>query len=238
MYNGNISRGWYGVDGVKINAGNVERCQELLAQLPGVFAAGIRLDQGEMVEIHILASNARGAKQIARDVQSAIFAVYGVEVDHRIISIAQLPQRPSISEDEAAGAAAQPARLLFSGIESQRRDGAYRVGVFLTCKGESYSGEARCNDGSLRRSRAIAQATINAVHAFLGRSAFELLEVKRAEFGGETVVVSIVEQPGMEDSRVLVGAVVQGEDMTESIVRSTLDAVNRRLGVLRAAEFT
>lgn len=74
----------------KINVGNVEHCQALLAQLPGVFASGIRLDQGEMVEIHILASASRSAKQIVRDVQSAIFAVYGVEVDHRIISVAQL----------------------------------------------------------------------------------------------------------------------------------------------------
>ena len=60
--------------------------------------------------------------------------------------------------------------------------------------------------------------------------------MKRAEFGGETVVVTVVEQTGSADSRILVGAVVQGEDMAESIVRSTLDAVNRRVGMLREGE--
>ena len=220
----------------KINVGNVEHCQALLAQLPGVFASGIRLDQGEMVEIHILASASRSAKQIVRDVQSAIFAVYGVEVDHRIISVAQLPQRPGVSEEAEAAPAAQAVRLLFSGIESQRRDGVYRAGVYLSHDGESYAGEAQTSDGALRRNRAIAQATLNAVHAFIGRSAFELLDVKRAEFGGETVVVTVVEQTGSADSRILVGAVIQGEDMAESIVRSTLDAVNRRVGMLREGE--
>lgn len=236
MYNEIILRRWEGVTEPKINEGNVEHCQALLAQLPGVFASGIRLDQGEMVEIHILASASRSAKQIVRDVQSAIFAVYGVEVDHRIVSVAQLPQRPSVPEEAADAPAAQPVRLLFSGIESHRMDGIYRAGVYLTYDGESYTGEARTSDGALRRNRAIAQATINAVHAFLGRSAFELLDVKRAEFGGEPVIITIVEQLDEAASRILVGAVAQGEDMAESIVRSTLDAVNRRVGMLRACD--
>ena len=68
MYNEIILRRWEGVTEPKINEGNVEHCQALLAQLPGVFASGIRLDQGEMVEIHILASASRSAKQIVRDV--------------------------------------------------------------------------------------------------------------------------------------------------------------------------
>lgn len=236
MYNESIHRRCLGVSELRINEGNVEHCQALLAQLPGVFASGIRLDQGEMVEIHILASASRSAKQIVRDVQSAIFAVYGVEVDHRIISVAQLPQRPSVSETEAVAPVAQSVRLLFSGIESHRRDGVYRAGVYLTHDGESYTGEAQTSDTAQRRNRAIAQATINAVHAFLGRSAFELLDVKQAEFGGEAVVVTIVEQLGGAPSRILVGAVSQGEDMAESIVRSTLDAVNRRVGMLREGE--
>lgn len=210
---------------------NAEECQKLLAQLPGVFAAGIRMEAGRACEIHILASASRNAKQIARDVQSAIFAVYGVELDHRIISVAQLARDPSVSEG-VGPAEEQSVRLLFSGMDSQRKDRAYSTKIHLTYNGGCFSGEAQCHDTFARRSRAVAQATLNAVHAFLGRNAFELLDVKQAEFGGESVVITVVEQYGADDAPILVGAVIQGSDISESIVRSTLDAVNRKIGML------
>ena len=58
----------------------------LLIQLPGIFAAGIRMDEeNNLREIHILASSERNPKQISRDIQSALFAAYGLDIDHRII---------------------------------------------------------------------------------------------------------------------------------------------------------
>lgn len=226
------------VSEMEINVNSAGQCQELLSQLPGVFAAGIRFEQDEMTEIHILASTSRNAKQIVRDVQSAIFAAYGVEVDHRIISVAQLTRNPSVCVNEAEDAAPAPqsARLLFTGIDSQRRDGAYTARVFLSHNGKDFSGEAQCGDTALRRNRAIAQATLNAVHAFLGQNVFDLLDVKQAEFGGEPIVIAVIEQLKGAGSRILVGAVALGEDIAESIVRSTLDATNRKIGMLYRPE--
>lgn len=239
LYNNNTSG-----DGVKcvsemvINESNVGQCQKMLSQLPGVFAAGIRFEQDAMTEIHILASTSRNAKQIVRDVQSAIFAAYGAEVDHRIVSVAQLTRNPSICVSDAEGAetAPQPVRLLFTGIDLQRRAGSYTVKVFLCHNGKNFSGEAQCGDTMVRRNRAIAQATLNAVHAFLGQNVFDLLDVKQAEFGGEPIVIAVIEQLRGAGSRILVGAVALGEDVAESIVRSTLDATNRRIGMLYRPE--
>jgi hypothetical protein len=70
----------------------LEECRALLNRLPGVFAAGIRTgSEGEINEIHVLASSSRNPKQMARDIQSALLAAFALDVDHRFISIANCP---------------------------------------------------------------------------------------------------------------------------------------------------
>jgi len=66
-----------------------EEYQTLLNKLPGVVSSKVLLDEnGHITDIHILADIGRGAKQIARDVQSALLTKYDIGVDHKIISIA------------------------------------------------------------------------------------------------------------------------------------------------------
>src|SRR3954471_10925531 len=62
-----------------------------LCRLPAVNAARIVTDEiGRPKELHILASAEKRPKQIARDVQSVVMATFGLEIDHRIISVVQL----------------------------------------------------------------------------------------------------------------------------------------------------
>ena len=222
---------------------NAEQCRQILAHLPGVFAAGLRFDNEQLVEIHILASTERNPKQIARDVQSALFAAYNVEVDHRIISIAQLPEDPFLPKEltEVEDQAPQPefdtarsVRLLFTGIDTNLKDGSYQVKVHLSHEGANYTGEAKCRDTNIQRSRTIATATLNAVHAFLGREYFSLLEVKHINIWGVTVVITVVEYVEKDSSEplILIGAAVQHDNASVGIVRSTLDGLNRSISKL------
>lgn len=222
---------------------NAEQCRQILAHLPGVFAAGLRFDEQQLVEIHILASTERNPKQIARDVQSALFAAYGAEVDHRIISIAQLPEDPflpqeltEVEDQEPAPAfdAVRNVRLLFTGIDSNLKDGSYQVKVHLSHEDKSFTGEAKCRDTNIQRSRTIATATLDAVHAFLGKEYFSLLEVKQITIWGVTVVISVIEYLQKESAEpvVLIGAAVQHDNASVGIVRSTLDALNRSISKL------
>jgi hypothetical protein len=65
--------------------------QELINDVEGVVSSKVKLDDtGNLVEIHALADKSRNAKQIVRDIQSAVTAKFDLEIDHRIISIAQL----------------------------------------------------------------------------------------------------------------------------------------------------
>lgn len=223
---------------------NAEQCRQMLSSLPGIFAAGLRFDEEQLVEIHILASNERNPKQIARDVQSALFAAYGLEVDHRIISIAQLPncpfysqesapaeELPEISLPEECAGSEKSVRLLFNGIDINLKDGVYRVTVHLSHNGEIYSGEAHCRDTNIQRNRTVAQATLEAVHSYLGRDPFNLLEVKQINVLGITVDICVMEYVnGPGEPLVLIGAAVQPDNAAVGIVRSTLDGLNRNIG--------
>ena len=62
-----------------------------VTRLPGVLGAEFTLENGPVREVHILSDQSRSPKQIVRDVQSAMLAKFQVELDHRIVSVAQIP---------------------------------------------------------------------------------------------------------------------------------------------------
>lgn len=228
---------------VNHNQYDAEQCRQMLTRLSGIFAAGMRMEGGQIVEIHILASTDRNPKQIARDVQSALFAAYNIEVDHRIISIAQLPEDPfsvERAETEEAKAALseerreKELRLSFNGIDFSMKGGACHVSVHLAHEGRVFTGEASCRDTSIQRNRTVAQATVNAVHQFLGMECFTLLEVKEIIVWGMAVMITVIEYANGErvDPLILIGSAVQSDNLSVGIVRSSLDALNRSISKL------
>jgi hypothetical protein len=65
--------------------------ERLLGALAGVVSARVVLDEtGRLTEIHILSSHELHPKQIVRNVESALSAGFGLLIDRRIISVAQL----------------------------------------------------------------------------------------------------------------------------------------------------
>ena len=171
--------------------------------------------------------------------------VYGMEVDHRIISIAQLPDDPFLPDDlneiempeEFSETAPSPnTRLLFSGMESKLKNDVCHVSVHLSHDNEDFVGEAKCRNTNNQRNRTIAQATIDAVHSFLGAEYFSILDVKQMPAWGMTIVISIVEYVRREGAEpvILIGAAAQPDNAPVGIVRSVLDALNRSISRLSA----
>ena len=65
---------------------------EIVSKLPGVYSAKVVHDEdGEYNEIHVLADVSKPAKQLVRDIETAIFAATGNKIDRKIVSIAQIP---------------------------------------------------------------------------------------------------------------------------------------------------
>jgi hypothetical protein len=213
-----------------------EGCRALLNRLPGIYAAGIRTDgEGTINEIHILANSCKNPKQLARDIQSALLAAYNLEIDYRIISIAQLSDDPT--EPESATAPTVPARLRYKGAIFTEGDGRYTVKVTLARNGCDYSGFASCRDSAAQRVRAVAQATLAAVHEYLGNDdIYTLVAVQTVEITAIPVAVILIEHVADIPGNLLIGAARSESNEAVSIVKATLDALNRSIGRLAAQD--
>src|SRR5438067_7038353 len=73
--------------------------EDELCRLTGVLAVRVVGDRaGRPVEIHVLSDHAKPAKQIVRDVRAVAQTVFGLELDHRIVSVAQLEAEEGVAQ--------------------------------------------------------------------------------------------------------------------------------------------
>ena len=112
------------------------------------------------------------------------------------------------------------------------KDGAYEISVHLTYGDRLFTGKARCRDTHTQRRRAWATAALDAVHKMLGRECFDLLEVRHVTAGDVEITVTVIEYMDECTSApvTLTGAAAERDGEAESVVRGTLDAINRCLG--------
>ncbi len=209
----------------------MQEAEALLQQLPGVFAVRFleNGDASELEAIHILADTTRNAKQIVRDVQAALSAAYALDVDHRIISVAQLPMDPTSKKTPAAQENPAPeCRVKFSGLGYQDMPDRCVIQVTLQYNEVEYQGQAEGKSGRKWRDLLVAQATLNAVRSLMnGADVYSLMNVQRVQAGMVPLCIVLVQT--MDDEAMLTGAAVLDENGLHGIVRATLDAINRNL---------
>jgi hypothetical protein len=85
--------------------------EEALSQVAEIRAARIvSSDEGVIQEIHVLALPSKSPKQLVRDIESTIMAQFGITIDHKKVSIAQLGRESVQMADEVTGAPTGPPR--------------------------------------------------------------------------------------------------------------------------------
>jgi len=206
----------------KVNL-QTEAWKELVSCLPGILNAEFVLEDELIREVHILADQSRFPKQIVRDIQSAMAARFQMEIDHRIISVAQIPSLPSVPK----------IRLVCQRLElSTGRDGT-TVAVTLELNGQQKRGQSEASQSSYDRNRCIAQATVEAINSFLDTTCrFSLEDWKFVPMGEHIIVLVGLQLSGAGKTEYLVGACPQRDDPNLSVVLATLDAVNRKMPAL------
>ncbi|MCJ7806863.1 MAG: hypothetical protein MUP57_04880, partial [Clostridia bacterium] len=68
----------------------VREIESIISQIQGVSSGRLVCQDGDIVEIHVLADKTRSPKQVVRDIESAVLIKLGLELDHKRISVAQL----------------------------------------------------------------------------------------------------------------------------------------------------
>jgi hypothetical protein len=207
----------------------VDEIEALLEQLPGVINARIVVnDWGAIEEAHILSTSERNPKQVVRDVESALAAKWGINIDHKKVSVAQL-------SGQKTGASPVRLKILHVALVTDAVRNQIEARVVLSRAGDEdvqFEGIARATISLPQNRRALAQATLAAVNKVLESDySFLLEEVASYQLGQREVVVvtvTLLTPRGNEES--LVGAVTNKGDLNGAVVKATLDGINRRLG--------
>jgi hypothetical protein len=225
----------------------IEGAEELLASLTGVLSARIVARvTGEIEEVHLLTSEMISPKQTVRNAESALFAHFGVALDHRKISVAQT-SRPVQREAGTEGSLSlvvdrTPARgedrVLFRShrVENETPH-RVRVTVSIEWHGEVYQGLAVGVDLPRTRLEATAHATLRAIEGAVsvenkdGESpppvALALEGVKIVDAFERQFALVVVNAMTDRDIVTLAGAANMEESLDRSVVLATLQATDR-----------
>ncbi|MGI6643897.1 MAG: hypothetical protein ACOX3V_07910 [Bacillota bacterium] len=202
----------------------VSEYESVLKRVRDVITARVvAAADGSIEEVHILAGAGRAVKYIVRDVESSIIAAFGVPLDRRKISVAQIGQ-------SAASRDSKRVQLVKVEIISEA-DGA-QVVVHLKWAGKEVSGCERGTPTPRNWLVLAASATMKALSEYvMPEVSFHLQDVTVAQVKSLRVaLVSIIASfSGRE--QLLTGSCPVSLDEREAAVKATLDALNRRFSV-------
>jgi hypothetical protein len=221
-----------------------------LVRIPEVTAARIVADdQGNPVEVHILASPEKHAKQVVRDVQSVAMASFGLDLDRRLISVVQLDGggngHSSMTAPDTAGAASATSpsnghspidldaghRITVERVIAVRDGLQCDVEVSLRRGSDTATGQAGGSMATSAVLRSVAQATLGALRELVPAAARADLESAVIVTLGDraVAVTSIVILVPPYEEVVSGSAVVRMAGDHDAMARAVLDATNRRL---------
>ncbi len=210
----------------------VEDIEAAIAQVGEIKAARVVADlDGAIQEIHVLALPSKPPKQLVRDIESTLMARFGLPIDHRKISIAQLGREMVEAEEQPAAVVDSRARIVsvnfsVSGIVAS-------AVVTLEIGGTEYTGRATGPASETGRMRQVSMAALDALTQRIGdKNAFALEDVMICQLGRERVAVACVSLVSRYGEESFTGSALVRQSDSDSIVRATLDAINRRMGLL------
>ena len=222
--------------------------ERLLCSLAGVVSARVVANPlGRLEEIHILASPMLSAKQIVRNVQSALSAGLGIVADRRIISVAQIRRdalepfeagvAAAADESEAppepaAAAVARDARFVFLGYDVM---GGSRASTECTVRllrdGAVVAGTGAGAESPAGRVQAGARAAFDALGSALDEEVLTLEDATVVETHGRRFVLVAARAAAGRDAHALTGVAPLGRSPEEAAVLASLQAANRWIGL-------
>jgi hypothetical protein len=215
----------------------VRRAENLLTSLQGVLSARIVVSpMGEVQEVHVLTQGSTPAKQVVRNVESALLAHLGLKVDHRKISVAQTAEvRPIEALDQdAVREMAGRREVLFNALEFQGASGSrLTLSVTLRLGDEELSGAAESVDNGRARMQAAARAAVTALEKIWPRGTLEVEGVQVVEAFGRRYVLAGVLVVEPRGTSLLTGTCELEESSERAAVLAVLDATNRWLASRR-----
>lgn len=203
---------------------DVAAFQEKISRIDGVEAARVVAANGHIDEIHVLARRNKHPKQVVRDVQSLSQALFGTNIDRRIVSVVQLA-------DSVLDSGSRPALVdVGESTDSNRTE----VTVTLKWKERLLVGQSTGAAATATRWRLVAEATLEAVRQAIQHDVgLGVASMDLPTLGSRQLAIAQVVVVTETSERTLIGSAYVDSDESHAVVRSVLDALNRLLPDLK-----
>jgi len=210
----------------------VKRAENLISSLTGVLSARMVVTPlGEVSEIHVLTASDVQAKQVVRNIESALMAQLGVKIDHRKISVAQTADVRPIEQlqEEAIRSRANKRVVIFQGLEVRPSERPQRViiRVRLAFEGREAEAEEQGTDTTRNRVEAAARAASLCLDELLPDNSVALEGAQIIDAFDRKFVLVAVHGLGGREAQLLTGTCEIRESPERSSVLAVLDATNR-----------
>ena len=203
---------------------NFSEFQSVINKISGIISSKLTIENDLLSEVHILSNITRSPKQIVRDIESSILASFDYRIDRKIISIAQIE-----SEDTDVNR-----RMKYGGISVNSFDNTIECSVKLIHDEKEYTSSLVGIKTAMNRKKIIAETTIKVVEQIIGKeSIFEIHDVMMNSKNEINYVIVLVNYICNGPEETLVGSVIVGSDTNEAIAKATLDAVNRKVEIIK-----
>ncbi|MDD3751807.1 MAG: hypothetical protein PHU60_07145 [Tissierellia bacterium] len=203
---------------------NFEEMELFLNDIKSVLSSKVIIDSNnEICEIHVLSDSSRHSKQIARDVRTALLSKFNVDIDYKIISVAQIDKNLSFNADY---------RLLYEGYIIETTSDKIKIKTKLTWDGKEFIGEAEGIKSEKQSLVVAAKSTLDAIGQAVNYDCFIIEDIQYAKIAGEKALIIAVNQINNGKENISVGASIIENNQIDAVIKATLNAINRKICLL------
>lgn len=198
-----------------------EEIESFLTNIKSVLSCKIIADSNDNItEIHILSDNCRHSKQIVRDIRTTLLSHFNLDVDYKIISVAQVDKNLPYSSDF---------RLLYEGYTNETNSERIKISTRLSYDEKNYIGEAEGIKSEKNVLMVAASSTLDAIKKAIDLDCFLVDDIQSANVAGKDVMLSAVTHIEHGKESMLVGSSIITNNKIDSAIKATLNAINRKI---------
>jgi len=195
--------------------------ESFLTDIKSVISCKIIANENNCItEIHILSDMSRHTKQIARDIRSALISKYNLDVDYKVISVAQIIKNLSTNTDF---------RFIYDGYTNEITQDRIKICSKLFYDDNEYIGMAEGIKSEKNILKVAAASTLDAVQKAIGMDCFVIEDIQPSKLAGQEVILTAITYIDKAGENVLTGSSVVTNNKIDSTIKSTLNAINRKL---------
>lgn len=198
-----------------------EEVEYFLANIKSVLSCKIVADSNNNItEIHVLSDSSRHSKQVVRDIRTALLSHFNLDVDYKIISVAQVNKNISINSDY---------RLLYEGYTNETNSDRIKIITKLCWDEKEYIGEAEGIKSEKNTLVVAAVSTLDAIKKAIDLDCFIIDDIQSARIADREVMLSAVTHIDHGRENILIGSAIVHNNKIDSTIKATLNAINRKV---------